>query len=306
MAIHEIRESISIPSMKSNDGNIFVERIINLKRGTRHTINSIDVYLDNPYFDFDGESCSVQIVMSSQPLLLTSEVIRAAPDSWLNDVPNAGVDTILYKASYKWLGRGQPALLIGEFPNNFLGSMPTFSWYTPRLYMYVVLHSRAGEDVTLTNFRCSAYVAVDSRKASYLSVMLGTIRERSIAQIAKISSLGRVIPQSRITGQTFPMYLYGGARSQFMMSADSLADFYNQLAAQDSEKMLTTAQQRDFMKSARTMVGFDAAFGEESATLGGVPDWVRLFALQGVISGAVREQWPPLKHDDNGNVRMLP
>ena len=139
-----------------------------------------------------------------------------------------------------------------------------------------------------------------------MSVMLGTIRERSIAQIAKISSLGRVIPQSRITGQTFPMYLYGGARTQFMMSANSLADFYTQLAPQDSEKMLTTAQQRDFMKAARTMVGFDDAFGEQSATLGGVPDWIRLFALQGVISGAVREQWPPLKYDDNGNVRMLP
>lgn len=305
MAIHEIRESISIPSMTSNDGNIFVERIINLQRGTRHTINSIDVYLDNPYFDFDGESCCVQVVLSSQPLLLTNEVIRAAPDSWLNDVPAAGVDTILYKCSYNWFGRGTPAVLSGEFPNNFLGSMPTFSWYTPRLYMYVVLHSKAGEDVTLSNFRASAYVAVDSKKASYLSVMLGTIRERSIAQIAKISSLGRVIPQTRITGQTFPMYLYGGARSQFMMSADTLADFYNQLAAQDSEKMLTTAQQRDFMKSARTMVGFDAAFGEESATLGGVPEWVRMFALEGVVSGPVRDQWPPLKYNDNGNVRML-
>jgi len=305
MAIHEIRESISIPSMTSNDGNIFVERVINLQRGVRHTINSIDVYLDNPYFDFDGESCCVQVVLSSQPILLTSEVIRAAPDSWLNDVPNAGVDTILYKASYNWFGRGTPAVLSGEFPNNFLGSMPTFSWYTPKIYMYVILHSKAGEDVTLSNFRVSAYIAVDSKKASYMSVMLGTIRERSIAQIAKISSLGRVIPQTRITGQTFPMYLYGGARTQFMMSADSLADFYTQLAPLDSEKMLTTAQQRDFMKSARTMVAYDNAFGEQSATLGGVPDWIRLFALEGVVSGAVRDQWPPLKYNDNGNVRML-
>jgi len=303
MAIHEIRESISIPAMKSADGLIYVERIINLQRGVRHTINSIDVYLDNPYFTCNAEEFTCQVVLSSQPMLLTSEIIKPG---FLNDVPNAGVDTILYKNQIQVAARGLPASITAEFPNNFLGSMPTFSWYTPRLYMYVVLHAGDGEEVSLFNFRCSAYIAVDSKRASYLSVMLGTIRERSIAQIAKISSLGRVIPQSRITGQTFPMYLYGGARSQFMMSADTLADFYNQLAAQDSEKMLTTAQQRDFMKSARTMVGFNAAFGEESATLGGVPDWVRLFALEGVISGAVREQWPPLKHDDNGNVRMLP
>ena len=303
MAIHEIRESISIPAMKAADGLIYVERVINLQRGVVHTINAIDVYLDNPYFTCDAEEFTMQVVLSSQPMLLTSETIKPA---FVNDVPNAGVDTILYKNQIQVATRGLPAEIKAEFPNNFLGSMPTFSWYTPRIYMYVVLHAPSGQEVSLSNFRCSAYIAVDSKRASYMSVMLGTIRERSIAQIAKISSLGRVIPQSRITGQTFPMYLYGGARTQFMMSANSLADFYTQLAPQDSEKMLTTAQQRDFMKAARTMVGFDDDFGEQSATLGEVPDWIRLFALQGVISGAVREQWPPLKYDDNGNVRMLP
>ena len=303
MAIHEIRESISLESMTANDGVIFAERIINLQRGSRHTINAIDVFLDNPYFECNVVSVC-NIVISSQPMLLTDEVISTA-NGILNDVPQAGVDTILYKGNFE-VRSGNYNQITAEFPNNFLGASPTFSWYTPRLYMYVVISGSDGKSITITNFRMSAYVAVDNKRASYLSVMLGTIRERSIAQIAKISSLGRVIPQSRITGQTFPMFLYGGARTQFMMNADSLSDFYTQLAPQDSEKMLTTAQQRDFMKSARTMVGFDDAFGEQSATLGGVPDWIRLFALQGVISGAVREQWPPLKHDDNGNVRMLP
>lgn len=302
MAIHEIRESISLESMTSADGVIFAERIINLQRGSRHTINAIDVFLDNPYFECDVSSVC-NIVISSQPMLLTSEVISTF-NLFLNDVPQAGVDTILYKGNFE-VRSGNYNLITAEFPNNFLGASPTFSWYTPRLYMYVVITGADGKSITVNNFRISAYIAVDNKRASYLSVMLGTIRERSIAQIAKISSLGRVIPQSRITGQTFPMFLYGGARTQFMMNADSLADFYTQLAPNESEKMLTTAQQRDFLKSARTMVGFDDAFGEQSATLGGVPDWVRLFALTGVISGAVREQWPPLKYNDNGNVRML-
>ena len=302
MAIHEIRESISLDSMTAVDGVVFVERIINLQRGSRHTINAIDVILDNPYLEC-SDSAVCNIVISSQPMLLTDEVISAT-NLWLNDVPQAGVDTILYKGNFEVRSKAYNQIT-AEFPNNFLGASPTFSWYTPRLYMYVVFTGGAGKQITVDNFRISAYIAVDNKRASYLSVMLGTIRERSIAQIAKISSLGRVIPQSRITGQTFPMYLYGGARTQFMMNADSLADFYTQLAPNESEKMLTTAEQRDFMKSARTMVGFDAAFGEQSATLGGVPDWVRLFALTGVISGAVREQWPPLKYNDNGNVRML-
>lgn len=288
--------------MTATDGVIFVERIINLQRGARHTVNAIDVFLDNPYFDCNLSSVC-NIVISSQPMLLTSEVISAG-NGYLNDVPQAGVDTILYKGNFE-VRSGNYNQITAEFPNNFLGATPTFSWYTPRIYMYVVITGTDGKSITVDNFRLSAYIAVDNKKASYLSVMLGTIRERSIAQVAKISSLGRVIPQSRITGQTFPMYLYGGARTQFMMNADSLADFYTQLAPNESEKMLTTAQQREFMKSARTMVGFDDAFGEQSATLGGVPDWVRLFALTGVISGSVREQWPPLKYNDNGNVRML-
>lgn len=304
MAIHEIRETINIPTMTSADGLIYVERVINLQRGTRHTVNSIDVFLDNPYFEYDVDAIAIQVILSSQPMLLTSEQVSAT-NNFQNDTPAAGVDTILYKGNIVSRGRGDAGSITAEFPNNFLGSMPTFSWYTPRLYMYVVAHGRDGASITLTDFRVSAYVAVDNKRASYLSVMLGTIRERSIAQIAKISSLGRVIPQTRITGQTFPMYLYGGARTQFMMNADSLADFYTQLAPRDSEKMLTTAQQRDFIAAARTMVGFDQAFGEQSATLGGVPEWVRLFALTGVVSGAVREQWPPLKYNDNGNVRML-
>jgi len=302
MAIHEIRESISLPSMTSQDGTIFAERIINLQRGARHTINAIDVFLDNPYLEC-SEVAVCNIVISSQPMLLTDEVISQGA-LWLRDVPQAGVDTILYKGNFE-IRSGAYNQITAEFPNNFLGASPTFSWYTPRLYMYVVVTAANNKQVDVTNLRLSAYIAVDNKRASYLSVMLGTIRERSIAQIAKISSLGRVIPQSRITGQTFPMFLYGGARTQFMMNADSLADFYTQLAPNESEKMLTTAQQRDFLKSARTMVGFDAAFGEQSATLGGVPDWVRLFALTGIISGPVREQWPPLKYDDNGNVRML-
>lgn len=302
MAIHEIRESISIDKVTTDNGIIFVERIINLQRGARHTINAIDVFLDNPYFAADQEAIC-NIVISSQPMLLTGEVVSTA-NGWFNDVPQAGVDTILYKGNFDVRGNTYQSIA-AEFPNNFLGASPTFSWYTPRLYMYVVFVTAANRALTVEDFRVSAYIAVDNKRAKYLSVMLGTIRERSIAQIAKISSLGRVIPQSRITGQTFPMFLYGGARTQFMMNADSLADFYTQLAPNESEKMLTTAQQRDFLKSARTMVGFDDAFGEQSATLGGVPEWVRLFALTGIISGPVREQWPPLKYNDNGNVRML-
>ena len=165
MAIHEIRESISIPTMTASDGLVFVERIINLQRGTRHTINAIDVFLDNPYFDVDVPAAA-NIVISSQPMLLTSEIISNA-NGWFNDVPNAGVDTILYKGNFRATPGGGYNQIISEFPNNFLGASPTFSWYTPRLYMYVVITGGAGKSIQVDNFRLSAYVAVDSKRASY-------------------------------------------------------------------------------------------------------------------------------------------
>ena len=160
--------------------------------------------------------------------------------------------------------------------------------------------------VTINDIRISAYVAVDERNASYVPYMLGNIREKSIAQIAKVASLGRMIPTSRIIGQTFPMYLYGGARTQLMMTSTGLANFYYQLDPLSAEDMLSTQQQRNFVQAGRAMVAFDAPFGSDLGGISGnVPDWVSLIALTGVVSGAVRDQWPAVKYEDNGNVRMM-
>lgn len=304
MAIHEIRESINqTPLTLDSNGVAYVERVIHLKQGYRHTVNAIDVFIDNIYVSTNSvERVLGEIILTSQPMLLTAEPYNAL---YLKSSPQVGVDNILYKMQFNIAGEGrgitQP---FQEFPNNFLGAMPTFSWYTPRLYMYVVYY---GEPSTIvSDTKVSAYVAVDSRKSAYIPYMLGNIRERSIAQIAQISRLGRLIDPSRLIGQTFPMYLFGGARTQFMLKSNTLADFYYQLDPQAGESMLTTAEQRKFLRLARTMVGFDEAFGARDAGgLEGVPDWITAFALQGVTSGPVREQWPPLKYNDNGNVRML-
>ena len=173
--------------------------------------------------------------------------------------------------------------------------------------MYVVFFADASLDpVTINNIRVSAYVAVDERSAAYVPYMLGNIREKSIAQIAKIASLGRMISPSKIIGQTFPMYLYGGARSQLMMTSTGLANFYYQLDPLSAEDMLSTQQQRNFVNAGRAMVAFDAPFGSDLGGISGnVPDWVSLIALTGVVSGPVREQWPAVKYEDNGNVRMM-
>ena len=317
MAIHEIRESIIVDEIiiESRDEMSYIEKIIPLKVGNRHTVASIDVFIDNILCDHNSDKDIYgEILLTSQPLLLTNQSLGQSYGNNTNRTPAVSVDTILYKMQFTIptqpvgpvLGADPYVNIKQEFPNNFLGAMPTFSWYSPRIYMYVILYA-AGVSGTLkiSNLEVSAYVAVDSKKANHLSYMLGNIRERSIAQIGKIMSLGRMIPAAKITGQTFPMYLFGGARSQLMMKSNALQSFYYQLEPQDAEGMLSTQEQRQFLKSARTMVAFDDAFGATTAALGGVPDWIKSIALTGVIAGPVRDQFPPLKFADNGNTRML-
>lgn len=301
--IHEIRESIDLDTVRMDNQLGFVERVIELKRGYRHTINAIDVFIDNLYMDTDGDGPGLlEVVLSSQPLLMTDEVFNSL---YLQSTPMVSNDHILYKMQFQVTNRDTvPGTIQQEFPNNFLGAMPTFSWYTPKLYMYCVFYNTS-QASRVNNVRVSAYVAVESKKSAYLPYMLGNIRERSIAMTGKIMQMGRLLIPARITGQTFPMYLYGGARTQFMMDSNALAEFWYQLDPQSSEQMLTTAEQRQFVASSRNMVPFNSAFGEVNPALGGVPDWIRLHALTGIISGPIRDQWPPAKKFDNGNVMML-
>ena len=308
MTIHEIRESINGSITNAGERNVFMIKEINLQHGKRHTINSIDVFIDNMWINNESESPLYgEVVLTSQPMFLTDQDYNT---EYLNATPQVGVDTILYKMQFVApVGRGtpEPITILQEFPNNFLGATPTFSWYTPKMYMYVVFYAPVSLDpVSIDNIRVSAYVAVDEKNASYLSYMLGNIREKSIAQLAKLVTLGRFIPTARLIGQTFPMYLYGGARSQFMMNSTGLANFYYSLDPLGAENMLTTSQQRLFVAGSREMVAFDAPFGSDlGGSAGAVPDWISMIALTGVVSGPVRDQWPPLKYNDNGNVRML-
>jgi len=47
------------------------------------------------------------------------------------------------------------------------------------------------------------------------------------------------------------------------------------------------------------MAAFDAPFGNR------FPDWVRMNLNAGIVAGPLRDQWPPIKHADNGNVLCL-
>ena len=147
MAIHEIRESINGSITNAGERNVFMVKEINLQRGKRHTINSIDVFIDNMWVNNEGEAPLYgEVVLTSQPMFLTDQDFNT---EYLNSTPQVGVDTILYKMQFVCpVSRGtpEPITILQEFPNNFLGATPTFSWYTPRMYMYVVFYAPVSLD----------------------------------------------------------------------------------------------------------------------------------------------------------------
>ena len=165
------------------------------------------------------------------------------------------------------------------------------------------MHGEA--DAVISNLGFSFYIATKTTKAPLVSYGLGMIRERSVAQGINLMQQGRTIPPSRNVGQIFPMWEYGGARPERMLEGSGLRNFWLNYASDESEAMLSTANIRTYIKGARTMAGYDEAFGVDDAVKGPIPDWLRFGLNRGLVSGPIRSQQPPRKLADNGNTLML-
>ena len=108
-----------------------------------------------------------------------------------------------------------------------------------------------------------------------------------------------MISKADLRGNTFPMWRYGGIVSEHMVSPLGAGGFFLEVNTLDEERMQTAAQVRSVIADARTMTPFDEPQG------GRFPEWILMGLNQGLVSGAVRDQWPPIKHADNGNVLCL-
>ncbi|GAG75276.1 unnamed protein product, partial [marine sediment metagenome] len=100
---------------------------------------------------------------------------------------------------------------------------------------------------------------------------------------------------------SFPMWKYGGQRTELMISGSNLASFFNRQDSQEAGEANTPARLRRMAKDARQMQPNLEAFGTAVTADGAIPSWIRFELFKGVESGAIRDQWPPLKHADNGN-----
>jgi len=300
MVLKEIRETIEIPQIELVDGLGIVQKQINLQSGVRHNIVQMDIFQDAiPNTDTETPLV-IEWFLTPYPVIYSDMNITP---TYVKRGQMAGSDTVLMKAICQPQSNPDQFFNIEQFPNQFLGAQPTFSFYTPALYITGLIHGSAG--ALVSNIAFSFYVASDDKKASITSYGLGCIRERSVAQGISLMQQGRTIPPARNVGQVFPMWKYGGIRPERMLRGNALADFFLPYSSTDSEKMMSTANVRIFLAGARTMQPFDTAFGSDDIVKGQIPDWVRFELGRGLVAGPIRAQGPPRKLADNGNTLMF-
>lgn len=292
MPIHELRESIEQQSITlDSNGFAIIQKEINLKPNMSHKMIQCDAFWDNPQPKADSLFI-MELLVTPTPVIYTD--MKIAEKS--SRAPSAANENVLFKEFFS--NSAQSNALV--FPNRFISARPTFTWYMPKLYLTLFVHGDA--DMVIEDVAISVYCAVEAKKVSLVTYGMGCIREDHIAQVGAVMSNGRAIPPSRNVGQSFPMWKYGGQRSELMISGSNLASFFNRQDSQEPSATNTTGRLRRMAREARQMQPNLDAFGTAVTADGAIPSWISMELFKGVESGPVREQWPPIKHADNGNV----
>lgn len=305
MPISFVRESIEQPQIVVDDDLTIVQKKVELRRGMRHEILACDIYQDTLVSFSEATNAYIECYVSPFPIIYSN--MDFAKPNYKNRGPSAASDTVLFKAILGPFSSNQATLLdSNQFPSPQIGAGPSFSFYTPFVYFTVLIHTDAEAlSSTINDLSLSFMLKVKSSKASVTQYGLGMIRERSVAQGINLLNQGRTIPKAGNVGQIFPSWKYGGIRPERMLRGNASVNFFINMANDQAEDMENTATIRGNVRSSRQMAAFDEAFGRESVTVGGVPDWIRFGLNRGLVSGPIRSQQPPRKLADNGNTLML-
>lgn len=305
MTVHEIRETIQTLA-SSDDGQLIVQKKINLQPGKRHTFLHMDWFDDNISGATNtANNMKMQVYVTNYPLILSDDIFHSGLTG--NIGPLAGDDQVLFKAvRLSWAG-GNARWYNAEFPNNFLGATETFSWYTPQLYFTIVWQQGDGE--ISREFAQSFYAAVDSVDVDPVEYGIGLLREYNANQMRLLTSNGRLVTQAEVEG-AMPMWQIGGIRPERMADPNDIifgSEWFmgTGIGIDAGEALSSAAVIRLGLAEARTMQPYDTAFGGDT---GGVqtPDWFKAIAapFPGLASGPVRANFPPLLKNANGNTEM--
>lgn len=294
MPIEIVKETIEIDSITlDTDGQAFAQKRINLPQGKLHELMQTDIFQDT--YSFFQVPILMEVVVSPYPSIPTNMEFQDSPVPAKNRLPSAGDDSVLFKANTTFVD--STAADFNQFPSLQIASNQKTQFYTDHLY--ITMHLMGQPDIELKNIALSFMFVLGSKNVPSLTHGIGVLAESHNAMCAVLMENGHMVSLQQLRGNVFPMWRYGGIRPEHTISADATNAYFLPINTRDAEAMSTTPQIRTAVADARQMSAFDAAFGDRR------PDWLRIGLNAGVISGAVRDQWPPIKHADNGNVRML-
>ena len=311
MPIVNVRDTIEGTVTTDDTGYGYMTRAINLRDGFRHQVESVDLFNDNGGMWLKTDIASpnnvgYQAFVSAYPMLRTDMPwgINLGTGNFEGAGQPAASDNVLYKeigmtnltendsqqSNKQWISR---------FPNDAVSATPTSAFYTPHLYITVMVWNTPLSDVRI-NF--SLFARVKQTKCSIAEAAMGQYQEFLYSQIARLSNTAVTYDPADISGYVFPMWKYGGQRPELMISGATALRYYNRQAANANQQMVTEDDLQTAFKAATSMVDFESAFGDAANNL---PEWITLMDVAGVTSGAIRPYPPPLKFADNGNTLMF-
>ena len=301
MSLSIVKETIELESIKTDgDGNAFITKRINLESGMMHSLLQVDMFQDRfPTFDPTApQLANFEVVISAYPSIPTSMDFAAGqPNSYVA----AGDDSVMFKLHRQVydIARVSSFQTASEeqFPSKEIAAQNKTFFYTDHVYINMVWRGAIIQEYQ--NLAYSFLLVLKSKKVPVLTHTLGVLAESHDAMCAQVMSNGRMTSLPALQGNTFPMWRFGGIRPEHMINPTAANAFFLPVNTRDAEAMSNTPSIRQAVADSRQMSAFDAPFGDRR------PAWFRLDLNAGIVAGPVREQWPPIKHADNGNVRML-
>lgn len=295
MAISIIKETIELNNARTNaEGNAFLVKRINLKKGKMHKLLQVDTFMDA----YTGANHDYELVITPYPAIPTNMYYDYPTQQ--GRYPSAGDDSVLFKERGLGTFRTSQPTVTGslpqtrQFPSPEIAAANKSYFYTDHVYINVCF--RGPEDTFIENIALSFILVVDDKNVSYIEHTLGLLAESHNAMCAKVMINGHMTTVNKLRGNTFPTWRFGGIRPEHMV----VDTFWLQVASTDDEPMAATTTIRGQVGAARQMAAFDEAFGTPK-----YPDWIKMNLNQGLTSGPIRSDPIPLKYADNGNTRMF-
>ena len=320
MPIHEIREELTIDSFVRDGVDptwaLFVKKIP-LQFGKRHTLVHLDFFDDGLLIPSETNPLCYEFFLSVYPVHPTDMVLSNG--TWTARGPAAADDNVLFKrvVSNNATNPNYKGPFEEQFPNQFLGATPTFSFYTDHVYMNLIVHfDQDIPDSRLIDVCLSMYMAVEQTTVDDVEWSIGAIREYDDAQYKQLVTTGVVQNLStdtlNPTGRwlSFPSWSWGGIRPERMLDTQgvtgaSLASSFINLGPNQAEPMMDDDNMQIFFDKSRTMVTAGEAFGgDDPGAKGAIPDWLNFSAMTSVY-GLQRPDFPALKYTDTGLTLML-